>query len=213
MEKKVSSVKVLATTSMNPFDVLDVCKDIAKNKFGFGLVVRSTVRFKSPKTTEKDWKALFGSDMDVIKITKVTNARAYDYVKAVNNQLSKQGEDKSFVGDKMLGYEWLVKNILKASTKEGIEDKDRMQFCITFKDSDKTKFESFYIVGGDRFATDKELEFIKSHIYKAPSKSRKQEDCGISDEDIIQVRNYKVSNVAFCGKSADVASYWDSFSK
>ena len=205
--KKSNFVKMLATTSVNPFDVLATCKDIAANKFGYGLIVRSEPKFKAPKKTASEWENMFGSHMDVVKVTKVTNARAYDYCAAVNRQLEKQGSSETFKGEKMLGYEWLVPNILKSSLKEGIEDKDIMQFCLTFKSSDKTNFEHYYIVGGDHFATKSELEFIKSHLYVAPSKSKKQADMGIADDDIVMVRNYKVSNVVFCGKSDMVAGY------
>lgn len=211
--KTSNFVKMLATTSVNPFNVLATCKDIAKNKFGYGVVVRSEPKFKAPKKTESEWKEIFGSPMNVIKVTKVTNARAYDYCAAVNRQLEKQGSSDTFKGEKMLGYEWLVPNILKSSLKEGIEDKDRMQFCITFKSNDKTNFEHYYIVGGDHFATKSELEFIKSHLYVAPSKSKKQADMGIADDDIVMVRNYKVSNVIFCGKSDMVAGFWETITQ
>ena len=194
--KTSNFVKMLATTSVNPFDVLATCKDIAANKLGYGVIVRSEPKFKAPKKTESEWKEIFGSPMNVIKVTKVTNARAYDYCAAVNRQLEKQGSSDTFKGEKMLGYEWLVPNILKSSLKEGIADKDRMQFCITFKSNDKTTFETYYIVGGDHFATESEMEFIKSHLYVAPCKSRKQAD-----------------NVVFCGKSDMVAGYWESITQ
>lgn len=189
-----------------------VCKDIARNKFGYGVIVRSTPQFKAPIGTAKKWFELFGKEMDIVKVTKVTNARAYDYVAAVKRQLEKQGSTKEFVGEKMLGYEWLVPNILKASLKEGISDKDRMQFCITFKRNDKTSFESFYIVDGDHFATATELAFIKEHL-RPKSVSKKQTECGIDYENIIMVRNYKVSNVVMCGKSNDINKYWESIEK
>lgn len=211
--KKSNFVNVLATSVLNPFDVLATCKDIAANKLGYGIVVRSEPKFKAPKKTASEWEEVFGTPMNIIKVTKVTNARAYDYCAAVNRQLAKQGSSDTFKGEKMLGYEWLVPNILKNSLKEGIADKDRMQFCITFKANDKTTFEHYYIVGGDHFATKSELEFIKTHLYVAPSKSKKQSDMGIADDDIIMVRNYKVSNVVFCGKSDKVSEYWESITK
>ena len=209
---KSNNIKVLATESMNPFKVLETCKNIAANRFGYGLIVRSTPQFKAPMGTAKKWFELFGKEMNVVKVTKVTNARAYDYCKAVKRQLEKQGSTEEFVGEKMLGYEWLVKNILKYSLKEGICDKDRMQFCITFKKNDKTSFESYYIVDGDHFATDSELAFIKEHL-RPKSVSKKQTECGIAEEDIIMVRNYKVSNVVMCGKSNDINKYWESIEK
>ena len=204
---KSNNIKVLATESMNPFKVLETCKNIAANRFGYGLIVRSSPQFKAPVGTAKKWNELFKKDMNIVKVTKVTNARAYDYCKAIKRQLEKQGSENTFKGDKMLGYEWLVPNILKASLKEGICDKDRMQFCITFKQNDKTSFESFYIVDGDHFATDSELAFIKEHL-RPKSVSKKQTECGIKD--IIMVRNYKVSNVVMCGKSNDISEYWKS---
>ena len=209
---KSNNIKVLATESMNPFKVLETCKNIAANKFGYGLIVRSTPQFKAPVGTARKWFEFFGKEMNVVKVTKVTNARAYDYVSAIKRQLEKQGSENTFKGDKMLGYEWLVPNILKASLKEGIRDEDRMQFCITFKRNDKTSFESFYIVDGDHFATDSELAFIKEYL-RPKSVSKKQTECGIAEEDIIMVRNYKVSNVVMCGKSNDINKYWESIEK
>ena len=209
---KSNNIKVLTNSSMDPFEVLETCKNIAANRFGYGLIVRSTPQFKAPIGTAKKWNELFKKEMNVVKVTKVTNARAYDYVAAVKRQLEKQGSTKEFVGEKMLGYEWLVKNILKSSLKEGIRDEDRMQFCITFKKKDKTSFESYYIVDGDHFATDNELAFIKEHL-RPKSVSKKQTECGIAEEDIIMVRNYKVSNVVMCGKSNDISKYWESIEK
>lgn len=209
---KSNNIKVLTNSSMDPFEVLETCKNIAANRFGYGLIVRSTPQFKAPIGTAKKWNELFKKEMNVVKVTKVTNARAYDYVAAVKRQLEKQGSTKEFVGEKMLGYEWLVKNILKSSLKEGIRDEDRMQFCITFKKNDKTSFESYYIVDGDHFATDNELAFIKEHL-RPKSVSKKQTECGIAEEDIIMVRNYKVSNVVMCGKSNDISKYWETIEK
>ena len=211
--KTSNFVNVLATSVVNPFDVLATCKDIAANKLGYGLIVRSEPKFKAPKKTASEWEEVFGTPMNIIKVTKVTNARAYDYCAAVNRQLAKQGSSDTFKGEKMLGYEWLVPNILKSSLKEGISDKDRMQFCITFKSNDKTNFEHYYIVGGDHFATKSELKFIETHLYVAPSKSKKQSELGIADDDIIMVRNYKVSNVVFCGKSDKESEYLESITK
>lgn len=206
---KSNNIKVLVSKSMDPFKVLETCKNIAANKFGYGVIVRSTPQFKAPVGTAKKWFELFGKEMDIVKVTKVTNARAYDYVSAIKRQLEKQGSENTFKGDKMLGYEWLVPNILKASLKEGICDKDRMQFCITFKRNDKTSFESFYIVDGDHFATDSELAFIRENL-KPTYVSKKQTECGIDYENIIMVRNYKVSNVVMCGKTNTINEYWES---
>ena len=189
---KSNNIKVLATESMNPFKVLETCKNIAANRFGYGVIVRSTPQFKAPVGTARKWFEFFGKEMNVVKVTKVTNARAYDYVSAIKRQLEKQGSENTF--------------------KEGIRDEDRMQFCITFKRNDKTSFESFYIVDGDHFATDSELAFIKEHL-KPTYVSKKQTECGIDYENIIMVRNYKVSNVVMCGKTNTINEYWESIEK
>ena len=129
-------VKMLATTSVNPFDVLATCKDIAANKFGYGVIVRSEPKFKAPKKTASEWENMFGSHMDVVKVTKVTNARAYDYSKAINRQLEKQGSSDTFKGEKMLGYEWLVPNILKSSLKAVDEYQDLLRISVASAGND-----------------------------------------------------------------------------
>ena len=56
---KSNNIKVLATESMNPFKVLETCKNIAANRFGYGLIVRSSPQFKAPVGTAKKWNELF----------------------------------------------------------------------------------------------------------------------------------------------------------
>ena len=139
---------------------------------------------------------------NIVKVTKVTNARAYDYAKAINRQLSKQGDATNFKSDSMSGYDWVVPNIIKRAQKDG-----NLQLCVTFKENDRTKFESFYIVA-DHFATDDELTFIKEHLYVAPNKSVKQTTSGIEDEDIVMVRNYKFSNIVAVGQTPEIEEMW-----
>ena len=82
--------------------------------------------------------------------------------------------------------------------------------CVTFKENDKTKFETFYVIASEtpRFATDDELDFIKSHLYAAPNKSVKQSASGIADEDIVMVRNYKFSNIIAVGMTPQIEEIW-----
>ena len=197
------SISELINGVVNFFDTVSACKEFASCKFGYGFIARSTPKFRAPKATAAEWAAEFGNAMpSIIKVTKVTNARAYDYSKAINRQLTKNGTEANFESDAMSGYEWVVPNIIKRAIKDG-----SMQLCVTFKTGDKTKFETFYIVG-DHFATADELDFIKSHLYVAPNKSVKQSEMGIEDDDILMVRNYKFANIIAVGTTPEVEDIW-----
>lgn len=203
MKKSNFSVSELLTAVVNVFDTIAACKDFASCKFGYGFIARSTPKFRAPKATAAEWAAEFGNDMpNIVKVTKVTNARAYDYAKAINRQLAKQGEVANFTSDSMRGYEWVVPNIIKRAETDG-----SLQMCVTFKANDRTKFETFYIVA-DHFATADELNFIEGHLYKAPNKSVKQTESGIADEDILMVRNYKFSNIIAVGQTPQIEEIW-----
>lgn len=207
MNESNFSVNALLSAVINVFDTIEACREFASCKFGYGFIARSTPKFRAPKATAAEWIAEFGGDTmpSIIKVTKCTNARAYDYGKAVNRQLTKQGDAADFVSEGMNGYEWVIPNIIKRATKDG-----SLQMCVTFKEGDKTKFESFYVVASEtpHFATDEELDFIKSHLYQAPNKSVKQSAMGIEDEDILMVRNYKFSNMVAVGQTPYIEDVW-----
>lgn len=206
MKKSNFSISELLSVVVNFFDTIEACKEFASCKFGYGFIARSTPNFVAPKATSREWFNEFGSEMpSVIKVTKVTNARAYDYAKAINRQLGKQGSETNFKSDGMSGYEWVVPNIIKKTIKSG-----DLQMCVTFKQNDKTKFETFYIVASEtpHFAEGSELDFIKSHLYVAPNKSVKQSESGIADEDILMVRNYKFSNMIAVGQTPQIEEIW-----
>ena len=65
----------------------------------------------------------------------------------------------------------------------------------------------------ERFATEDETTFIKNHLYVAPNKSVKQTEMGIEDKDIIQVRNYKFTNIIAVGKTPMIEEMWASIEK
>ena len=208
MNKSSFSVSELLTAVVDVFNTIAACKDFASCKFGYGFVARSSPTFRAPKTTAREWLNEFGSEMPkIVKVTKVTNARAYDYAKAINRTLAKQGDESNFKSDAMSGYDWVVPNIIKRAQKDG-----NLQLCVTFKENDRTKFESFYIVS-DHFATEDELGFIKEHLYKAPNKSVKQSESGIADEDILMVRNYKFSNIVAVGQTPQIEEMWSNICK
>ena len=193
---------------VSPLAVVAECENIAANKFGYGFVAITNCQVVAPKKTAAEWFGKFGSDFaSVKKITKVLNARCYDYERAVNRTLAKNGSEKDFKASELSGYEWVIKPILLRSTKEGAEENERLQLRLTFKKSDKTSFESRYIVGG-RLATADEVEFIEGHLRPAYS-SAKQSDKGISDEEQVMCRNYKVANFVSVGKSDVVRKWWE----
>jgi hypothetical protein len=206
MKQSNFSMSELLTAVVNFFDTIEACRNFASCKFGYGFIARSTPRFRAAKATANEWYNEFGDAMpNIVKITKVTNARAYDYAKAINRQLEKQGDAKTFESSSMSGYEWVVPNIIKKTIKDG-----DLQMCVTFKKNDKTKFETFYVIEAEtpRFATDAELDFIKSHLYVAPNASVKQTESGISEEDILMVRNYKFSNMLAVGQTPQIEEIW-----
>ena len=208
MKQSNFSVSELLTAVVNVFDTIAACKEFASCKFGYGFIARSTPTFRAPKTTAAEWMAEFGETMpNIVKVTKCTNARAYDYGKAVNRQLAKQGDAANFTSDPMNGYEWVVPNIIKRATKDG-----NLQLCVTFKEDDRTEFETFYIVA-DHFATAAELQFITDHLYHAPNKSVKQSASGIADKDITMVRNYKFSNIIAVGQTPQIEEIWEGIIK
>lgn len=208
MKQSNFSVSELLIAVVDVFSTIAACKDFASCKFGYGFIARSEPKFRAPKATAAEWFEQFGETMpNIVKVTKVTNARAYDYGNAINRQLSKQGDAANFKSDAMNGYDWVVPNIIKRAQKDG-----NLQLCVTFKENDRTKFESFYIVS-DHFATDDELEFIKEHLYKAPNKSVKQSESGIADEDIVMVRNYKFSNIVAVGQTPEIEEMWESITE
>ena len=193
---------------VNPLAVIAECENIAANKFGYGFVAIANINVVAPKKTAAEWFGKFESDFSLVKkITKVLNARCYDYEKAVNRTLAKNGSEKDFKASELSGYEWVIKPILLRSTKEGAEENERLQLRLTFKKSDKTSFESRYIVGG-RLATADEVEFIEGHLRPTYS-SAKQSDKGISDEEQVMCRNYKVANFVSVGKSDVVKKWWE----
>ena len=197
MSTKKINVKSLLTAKVNEFTTIAACREFASCKFGYGFVARSTPRFVAPKDTAALWLATFGTEMpEVVKVTKVTNARSGNYGK----KLEKAGA-VDYEVEAPKGYDWVVPNVIKRAQKDG-----SLQLCVTFTRGDKTTFESFYIVG-DHFATPQELEFIKTWLYVAPP-SKKQAAAGVAPADEVLVRNYKFCNVACAGTTPEVESYW-----
>lgn len=178
------SIQHLLKNVIDFFDTIIKCQEFAYNEFGYGLISRSIAKFRAPKATTNEWFNEFGSEMpNIVKVTKVTNARPFDI------------EEKEFVG-----YEWVVPNLIMRGTKDG-----SLLLCVSFKNDDDTKFESVYIVG-NHFATEQELQFINSHLYIAPSRSDKQNEI----EGCVIIRNYRFSSLAEVGTTQEIEEIWKS---
>ena len=109
MKQSNFSVSELLIAVVDVFSTIAACKDFASCKFGYGFIARSEPKFRAPKATAAEWVEQFGETMpNIVKVTKVTNARAYDYGKAINRQLSKQGDAANFKSDAMSGYDWVA---------------------------------------------------------------------------------------------------------
>ena len=90
---------------VSPLAVIAECENIAANKFGYGFVAITNCQVVAPKKTAAEWFGKFGSDFaSVKKITKVLNARCYDYERAVNRTLAKNGSEKDFKASELSGY-------------------------------------------------------------------------------------------------------------
>lgn len=174
----------------SPFDMVEACKYIASCKLGYSLIVESSIRVSAPKRTSTEFFTAFGMDFSKLaKVTCVKNARCYDYAAAVS-----RAANTPFESGEMKGYNWIIYPIIKQSLKD-----NSLQFCLTFKKSDKTAFETRYFYEGKLVEDEEVIAFIKSHTYQSGG-SKKQEDLGIAAEDIINVRNYKFENVLCIGK-------------
>lgn len=198
MSKK--SLQMMMSTKVDEFETINACKHFVRCQFGYGFVAKSTPKFQAPKQTAAMWENEFGTPMpNIVKVTKVTNARSGSYENKVNKVSSSE-----FQSGEMRGYDWVVPNVIKRAQKDG-----SLQLCVTFTAADKTTFEPFYVIDNERFATARELQFIKARLYSAPS-SKKQIESGVSEEEIVMVRNYKFSNILCVGTTTEINEYWSS---
>lgn len=192
------TLQSVMSTKVDQFATINVCKHLKSCQFGYAFVAKSTPKFRAPKQTAMLWRDQFGTDMPtIVKVTKCVNARSGNYT----NKVNKAGAT-DFVADGLNGYEWVIPNVIKRATKDG-----SLQLCVTFTNSDKTNFDSKYVVA-DHFATDAELAFIKERLYSAPS-SAKQIAAGVAPTDEVFVRNYKFDNILKVGTNSEVEEFWN----
>jgi hypothetical protein len=206
---KANAFECVMNGVANYFDIVAACKAYRTNRFGYGFIAKSEVRVSAPKATAKEWTETFGTEMNVQKVTSVTNARAASYQNKVNNVLAKQGCDKTFEAATMKGYHWVegAEGVIKRADKDG-----SMQLCVTFQKGDRTRFVTRYLVDGNRWATTEEEAFIKAHLY-TPKASAKQIANGVAEENVVMVRNYKFANLLAVGKSQEIVSLWNALNE
>ena len=108
----------------------------------------------------------------------------FDYEKAVNNRLKKEGKEPNFSAEGRKWGQWLHFN--KVATHNG----EYYLRCYCVKNS---RPRTYYLLDG-RIATDEEFaEF--SQFFKAKSTSQKQSDAGLEEEDQVKPREYKFSSL------------------
>lgn len=153
------SIKDVQFGTVNCFDMISLCLEINAKESCYGLIARTDLQFRSPKQTASEWYSLFGYEMPpIIRITKVTNAKAHDCSKDEFKRLNFFfGISKSF--------EWVVPNMIMRNINNG-----EIRVCVTYYDNDNTSFRDFFVVE-NHFATSEELDFINSHLYTPQKKS------------------------------------------
>jgi hypothetical protein len=108
----------------------------------------------------------------------------YDYAKAVNNRLKKQGIDSTFVADKLPWGHWVINNKV-------IMHKEMLYLRTYAVRGQHPK--TYYFIDG-RIATPMELAEIKAFL-KPSSVSDKQSASGLEEEFHVRPRDYKFTSI------------------
>lgn len=167
-------------TTSNIQSVNEFCKNINKGTFGISLVAVTT-----PKMNKKN-NPFFGR---VKKATYITNvALGYTYENCVNNRLDRKGLDSNFESEKPKGKTWLEFPYLLVS------DKDNTQQYLRTTMRQNSKIENIYLLDGEIVNDLDIINQIKNWLPK-PSTSAKQESFGLSEEEQVIVRDFKIESI------------------
>lgn len=160
--------------------VNEFCKNINKGTFGISLVAVT-----EPKMNKKG-NPFFGR---VKKATYITNvALGYTYENVVNNRLDRKGLESNFESEKPKGKSWLEFPYLLVS------DKDNTQQYLRTTMRKNSKIDNIYLLDG-KIVNDLDIiNQIKQWLPK-PSTSAKQETFGLTEEEQVIVRDFKVENI------------------
>lgn len=167
-------------TTSNIQSVNEFCKQINKGTFGISLVAVT-----EPKMNKKG-NPFFGR---VKKATYITNvALGYTYENVVNNRLDRKGLESNFESEKPKGKSWLEFPYLLVS------DKDNTQQYLRTTMRKNSKIDNIYLLDG-KIVNDLDIiNQIKQWLPK-PSTSAKQETFGLTEEEQVIVRDFKVENI------------------
>lgn len=167
-------------TTSNIQSVNEFCKQINKGTFGISLVAVT-----EPKMNKKG-NPFFGR---VKKATYITNvALGYTYENVVNNRLDRKGLESNFESEKPKGKSWLEFPYLLVS------DKDNTQQYLRTTMRKNSKIDNIYLLDGKIVNNLDIINQIKQWLPK-PSTSAKQETFGLTEEEQVIVRDFKVENI------------------
>lgn len=110
----------------------------------------------------------------------------YDYEKAVNNRLSKEGKEANFTADKLPWGSWV-----EGMRNKVITHKDMMYlrtYCVR-----NAKPRTYYLLDGHLASVEEYKEF--SPYLKPSSTSSKQSEAGLDEEFQVKPRDYKYSSL------------------
>jgi hypothetical protein len=122
----------------------------------------------------------------VQKFTITPMQFGYDYEKAVNNRLVREGREPIFKADKLPWGRWI-----NAGFNKVIEHNDEYYlrtYCVR-----NARPKTFYLLDGVIATKEEYAEFSK--WFKPSSVSEKQTACGLEEEFQVKPRNFKFSNI------------------
>ena len=129
----------------------------------------------------------------VKKFTAVQMQFNYDYKKAVNNRLIKQGLEPTFDEQKMSWGHWVKdENLGLDMTNKVIEHKGELfirTYCLR-----NSKPHTFYLIDG-HLANAEETLLLKMYLKEKEEESKKQSECGLIEEYQVKPRTYKFSSL------------------
>ena len=120
----------------------------------------------------------------VMKLSITPMQIGFDYQKAVNNRLKREGKEPNFIAESLKWGEWEIYNKVIAHKGE--------QYLRTYCVKNRHP-KTYYLLDG-RLATKEEFTQF-SQFFKTKTASQKQTDMGLEEEEQVKPRNYKFSNL------------------
>ena len=156
--------------------MLEFVESVKKGTMGVNILVCT-----EPKMNKRN-NPFYGR---VRKVSIRTNIRfGIDYESSVNGRLESENKVADFSAEKPNGKHWVNYPYLLGS------DKDDNQKYLRVYPCENTKNHTYYIIDGERFATDEEVEIIKSFL---PKSNNTAWQGGLDKK--LNCQDYKVENV------------------